>query len=189
MTRGYSITASWKYIDSTYDAETREKIIGQLSPSVRAELGTYKDIEFYPVTHWSEVLRGIATIVGKTDEQAVKELRQCGTFIAHHATNTFLRLFMRVLTPSLFARKIPSLWSRDNTAGSFSVDLADVDSGKLLFKLSDVEGFAYCGPVSMGWISNAMQAMGRTTKSMTIENWSLANPSPKNVEIHLQLEN
>lgn len=187
MTRGYSMTSAWRFIDQAYDAETRQKIVDQLSPEVRKAMGTYKDVEFYPATHWSEILRGVATVVGKTDADAERELQSCGAFTASEATNTFLRLLMRVLTPALFAKKIPSLWSRDNTAGQFSVDLSDINRGRLVFQLSDVDGYAYCGPAAMGWISFAMKTMGRQTNTMKQMGWSLENPAPKNVVIDLEL--
>jgi len=179
--------AAWKYVDETYDADTREKIVRQLSPSVRDALGTYKEVEFYPANHWGEILHGIATVVGKTEEKAQQELQACGSFIALQATNTFLRLLMRVLTPTLFARKIPTLWSRDNTAGSFNVDLTNLDDGRLVFNLSDVSGYMHCGPCSMGWVSFAMKQMGRPTKSIKLSGWSLDNPAPKECSIDLQL--
>ena len=189
MTRGYSMLASWKYVDSTYDATTKQAIVDQLSPEVQQALGTYKEIEFYPVQHWSEILRGIATVVGKTDAKAEQELVACGTFIATEATNTFLRLLMRVLTPNLFAKKIPSLWTRDNTAGSFSVDLSAADAGRYTFKLTGVDGYPYCGPVAMGWIAFAMKSMGCRTKSLKLSSsWSLANPGPNELSIELELE-
>src|SRR5262249_27998190 len=104
------------------------------------------------------------------------------------ATNTFLRLLMRVLTPSLFAKKMPSLWTRDNTAGSVEVDPSGIKAGRLFFKFSDVDGYAYCPPVFVGWVAFAMEAMGLKTKSITLSGWSLEAPAPKEVTLDLQLE-
>lgn len=186
-TRGYSMTAGWGYVDSTYDVATREKLLEHLSPTVRAAVGTYREIEFYPIVHFSELLDGIARVASTDAAQAEAELTACGSFIARHATNTFLRLIMRVITPSIFAKKIPSLWSRDNTRGEFSVDTSRANDGFMVFTLADIDDFAHVGPVAKGWISFAMTTMGRKTESVTLSGWSLENPSPPSVEIRLQL--
>lgn len=186
-TRGYSMTSAWAYVDATYDSAVREKIVEQLSPEVRKALGTYKDIEFYPAVHFGDVLRGVGVVVGKDDAGAEKEIEACGGFIARQATNTFLRLIMRVLTPTLFAKKIPSLWSRDNTNGAFSVDFSGSDKGRLIFTLSNIADYPYVAPCAKGWIGFAMKTMGRTVDSMKLTGWSLANPSPNEVKIDLQL--
>lgn len=186
-TRGYSMTAAWAYIDATYDAATKEKIVEQLSPEVRKALGTYREIDFYPAVHFSEVLRGVGTVVGKDDAGAEREIEACGSYIARQATNTFLRLLMRVLTPTLFAQKIPSLWSRDNTHGGFEVDLSGADKGRLIFTLKDIKDYPYIAPCAKGWIGFAMKTMGRSRQSMKLSEWSLESPAPNRVPIDLQL--
>lgn len=186
-TRGYSMTATWAYIDATHDAAVREKIVEQLSPEVRKALGTYKDIEFYPAVHFGDVLRGLGVVVGKDSAGAEKEIEACGSFIARQATNTFLRLIMRVLTPTLFAKKIPSLWSRDNTNGAFSVDFSGADKGRLVFTLKDIGEYPFIAPCAKGWIGFAMKTMGRNIESMKLSGWSLEAPAPDEVKIDLQL--
>lgn len=178
--------ASWNYVEA-HLASSRGTILEQLSPEVRAMIGTYKEIEFYPITHWCEVLRGIASLYGNDEAAAERELAKCGEFIAHHATGTFLRLIMKVLTPTLFAKKIPSLWTRDNTKGEFAADLSEVDNGRMVFRLSKAGGLDYIGPVAKGWVNFAMKTMGRPPTSIKLSGWSLAQPGPDEIEIEILL--
>ncbi len=188
MTRGYSMVSTLRFIEETYDSERQERIFAQLSPEVRSALRTYKGIEFYPVQHFTELLRGIAKEAGD-DETAVRnEIARAGEFIAGVATSTFLKLLMKVLTPTLFAKKLPSLWERDNQGGQFVADVSKADEGRLTLELKDIEGYDYIGPIALGWVRFAMSAMGEKVLESSLEGWSLANPSPKTVTLRLRWE-
>jgi hypothetical protein len=184
-TRGYSVASTLKFIDATYDAPTRQRILDQCSPEVKSGGGKYKDIDWYSAMHFTELLRGIAATRGGSDEAAREELVRTGHFIANVAANTFLRLFMRVLTPPLFAKKIPSLWDRDNQGGRMETDLSKADEGRIVVLLRDVAGYDYVAPVAVGWVAFAMQAMGKTVLGRTLTGWSLAQPGPSEARIDL----
>jgi hypothetical protein len=184
-TRGYAMVATWKYINETFPAEARERIRAHLSPEVRNQ-GTYDAVSFYSCNHLYEPFVGIASL-SSDQATAMKQLEECGKFIAREATNTFLRLIMKVVTPTLFAKKLPTLWSRDNTVGRFHVDLTNVESGRMVFHLEEVSGFFHIGPVAQGWIAFSMEAMGRQVKSIHLSNWSLKTPAPDAVQIDVQL--
>jgi hypothetical protein len=177
-----------KFIDTGYEAPVRQRILDQLSPEVRRTVGTYKEIDWYPSAHFSELLRGIAAAGGASDEQAREELVRAGQFIAGVAASTFLKLLMKVLTPTLFAKKIPSLWERDNQGGSIETDLSQADAGQIVFWLRDVGGYDFIAPVAVGWIEFAMQAMGRKVLERTLSGWSLAQPGPAEARIDLRWE-
>jgi hypothetical protein len=186
QTRGYSMLGTQKFIDTAYDAALRQRIRDQLSPEVREKVGTYRDVEWYPAQHFIELLRGIALGAGTNEEKAREELIRAGHFIAGLAASTFLRLVMKVLTPTLFAKKIPSLWARDNQGGYFETDLSDAGNGKIVFRLREVEGYDYIGPVAVGWIDFAMQTMGKKVVERTISGWSLEKPGPAEIRIDLR---
>src|SRR5258707_4380639 len=113
LTRGYTMLGTLSFIDKNYDNATRERLYRTLSPNVRGSIGTYKPVEWYDRIHFVELLRGIASLQG-TETGAYKELVRCGQSVAEMATNTFLKLLMKILTPTLFAQKIPDIWLRDN---------------------------------------------------------------------------
>jgi hypothetical protein len=179
------MTSTHKFIDATYDAPTRQRILEQLSPEVRNAVGKYKDIEWYSAVHFSEPLRGIAATRAGNEEEAREELVRAGQFIANVAASTFLKLFMKVLTPSLFAKKIPSLWDRDNQGGKMETDLTKADDGRITFFIRDIGGYDYIAPVAVGWVSFAMQAMGKKVLERSLKGWSLAEPGPAEARIDL----
>jgi hypothetical protein len=185
-TRGYSMISTLKFIDTAYDTPTKKRIFDQLSDEVRSSVGSYRDIEWYGTQHFSELLRGIAAVGEGNEDRAREELTRAGQFIAGVAASTFLKLLMKVLTPTLFAKKIPSLWERDNQGGAIETDLREADAGKIVFLLRDVGGYDYIAPVAVGWIAFAMQAMGKKVLDRTLTGWTLAEPGPANARIDLR---
>lgn len=185
-TRGYSMTSTLQFIEETYEPARRERIYAQLSPEVRSAHGSYKSIEWYPVQHFAELLRGIASEAGAREEDKREELVKAGQFIAGVAASTFLKLLMKVLTPTLFAKKIPSLWERDNQGGFFESDITRADDGIIVFKLREVGGYDWIAPVALGWVTFALRSMGKTVLEARLDGWSAAAPGPDGVDIFIQ---
>jgi hypothetical protein len=114
---------------------------------------------WYPLQHTVEAYRAVAAL----NSDAAKrndELIECGKFIGHEATNSFLRLLIKFLNPAVFARKFPEFWSRDHNFGTVSVDNSEFKDRKLVINLSGVEGYDFIGPVCAGWIHKAFESMG-----------------------------
>ena len=99
--------------------------------------------------------------------------RSCGKFMAREATNTFLRLLMRMLTPNLFAKKLPDLWKRDCTGGRLQVQ---VDEQKLVCHIYDAEGYDHLAAVATGYATFALETMGKVVEKTTIHGWSVERP-------------
>jgi hypothetical protein len=184
--RGYSILSTLQFIH-TYDVPTRDKILDRLSPEVKGMIGKYKAIEWYPASHFSEMLEGIGRIGGGEDDyRARAELVRGGRFIANVAANTFLKLLMKIMTPSIFARKIPDLYQRDNRGGYVVSDLKDAANGHITFHFKDVGGYAHIAPIAVGWISFGMENIGKKGLDVSLTNWSLANPAPADFVIEMK---
>jgi hypothetical protein len=113
---------------------------------------------------------------GKGDDARARQLLvDCGTFLGTEATNTFLRLVMRMLTPALFAKKLPSFWARDSTGGRYEVDVTEQ---RIVCRLLEMEQFVHIAPISLGYVSFALKAMGKTIERSELHGWSLATPNP-----------
>jgi hypothetical protein len=182
MTRGYSILGCINYIGTAYDGPTRDKMLGALPAGVRSRLDSYNKIEWYDRNEMAELMRVIAA--QHPDEAAARTaLVDCGQTIAKDAANTFLKLLMKVLTPTLFARKVPDIWKRDMRGGKFEADTSRVDQRVLVMHLTDVEGFDHIGPVAAGWVKFAMTSMGKRGLKQTITGWSLAAPGQRDVDM------
>jgi hypothetical protein len=102
--------------------------------------------------------------------------------MAHEASTTFLRLFMRVLSPALFARKLPDLWGRDHTGGKVTVETTDTT---LVCRISEVDGYNNVACISCGWATFALTQMGKSIRGHEISGWSLKNPGPESVAFTL----
>jgi hypothetical protein len=185
MMRGYTMIGCIAFIDERYDEPTRKRLYDGLSPEVRSHLSSYKRVEWYPRMHLVEFLQGLAAVHG-SDEQAVfRDLVACGQSVAKDAATTFLRLLMKILTPVLFAKKIPDIWARDSKGGKMTADASHVDDRLLVMRLTDVEGFDHIGPLAVGWITFAMTAMGKKGVQGKAIGWSLATPGPRDLQIDM----
>jgi len=183
MIRGYSVKQQLSFLETQYEPAVSERLLAQVPSEVRRELAVVKPAEWYPREHSVHILRAIAAHGGNSEQVVQSDLVRCGTFIATEATNTFLKLLMKMLTPALFAKKIPEFWSRDMKGGRFEVESSG--PGHIKLKLSDVEGFDHIGMLSIGWITFGMQAMGKADVNVAQHGWSLATPGAKQIAYDL----
>jgi hypothetical protein len=185
MIRGYSVKQQLNFLETQFEPAVSEKLVAQIPQEVRRHLAEVKPAEWYPRQYSVHVLRAIAAHSGK-DERAVQaDLVRCGIFISTEATNTFLKILMKMLTPALFGKKIPDFWSRDMKGGRFEVDVSKANERRIQLALCDVEGFDHIGVVSIGWISFGMQAMGKSDVKIVQQGWSLATPGANKITYDL----
>ena len=180
--RGYTIRQTVAFLESDYfDLAIRRRILDGLPPTVRAGLPSIKPAEWYPREYVMSMLRGIAAV--KNDEVgSYNDLVAYGRFVAAEATNTFLKLFMKMLTPKLFAKKIPEIWERDHKgSGRFEVDVKKADEGRLDMRLIGADGFDHIGVAAIGFITFGLNNMGKQNIRVKQTGWSLATPSPHEV--------
>lgn len=177
--RGYSLRQTARYLESKFDADTRKRVIEAMPASSRSMLSSFDAGEWYPREHSATLFRAIAGARG--GDEAFTDLVGCGEFIASEATNTFLRLLMRIMTPTLFAKKVPEFWKRDQRGGHFEVDVSQADQGKIAMKLVDVAGYDHIGIVSIGWIKFGMTALGKKDIAIKQDGWSMATPGPREI--------
>lgn len=174
--RGYMITASANGLrESAGDAEW-QRILSGLSAQTRDAVEKGKAAAWYPVGALSEVTTAIATLGHGNEDKARELLVGAGTRMAHEATNSFLRILMRMLTPTLLAKKIPDLWNRDCTGGRLSMDVSEQ---KVVCHIRDTEGFAHALCTITGFIGFALKTMGKSIETTTIRGWSLDQPHSK----------
>jgi hypothetical protein len=172
--RGYTILKSAEFLARTAGEAEAKRLREGFTPGLQQALRTATVASWLPVSYVSEVFRGIASLGKGNEEQVKSDLVGCGQFLGEEATNTFLRLVMRMLTPALFAKKLPSFWSRDSTGGRYEVDVTDA---KLTCRLREMEEFVHIAPVSLGYVSFALKTMGKTIEQSTLHGWSLAVPN------------
>jgi hypothetical protein len=154
-----------------------------LPEPLKAALRDLKPADWYPREHCVALHRSIASAT-KEPDAAYEALVSCGEFMAAEATNTYLQLVMRLITPSLFCKKVPKFWARDHSAGEFSVESADSDGKRIQARLSNVEGFDHVGASAVGFLRFGMKAVGATA-TIRQTGWSLQNPAPAEIRYEI----
>ena len=181
MIRGYSLNQTTKYLEAKFDADTRRRSLDGLPPVFRSQINSIEPGEWYPRDYSVALFRAIAA--AKNDEAgSYQDLVACGEYIASEATNTFLKLLMRIMSPTLFAKKVPDFWKRDQRGGYFESDVSRADDAVIKMRLADVEGYDHIGIVSIGWIQFGMTALGKKGVRITQRGWSVATPAPRTID-------
>jgi len=186
MIRGYSVRQQLNFLETQYEPAVSGNLLDTIPADIRSEFKDLKAAEWYPRTYSVSVLRAIASRHGQDERAVYDDLVRCGTFIATEATNTFLKLLMKILTPSLFAKKIPEFWKRDQTSGYIEVDTSAAKSGQMQLMLRDVAGFDHIGIISIGWMIYGMRAMGKEDVTVSQKGWTLQTPGPQEVVYDLK---
>jgi hypothetical protein len=93
-------------------------------------------------------------------EAAYQTLVGMGKYIANDAINSFLRLLVKFLKPSLFARKFHEFFRKEHNFGQLEADLSDIERDRFVLLMNDVGGYDNVAPLSIGWISHTLDAMG-----------------------------
>jgi hypothetical protein len=107
MIRGYAIIQTARYIETQFPPDQARRGMAALPPAIREAIPTWKPGEWYPREATIALYRAIAAIRG--DEAGVyDDLVRCGEFIASEATNTFLRLVMRIMARSCSPTRSPT---------------------------------------------------------------------------------
>jgi hypothetical protein len=174
--KAYGFNATLEFVEKNYDEATRKRILSALSPAGQSFMEAAKKSQWAPPQFSSELWTGVAREHQKSndvEEQLVKIGRYQGAF----ATNTYLKLLMKMLTMKMFAKKFPDIWARDANFGKVIVgDLADIDKGKLVIDFKDLVTFPYFGPITQGWFSYSFEVMGLKEVKVQLLDWSLQKP-------------
>jgi hypothetical protein len=173
--RGYVLSSAAEYLKRFAGEKKGGDILAAVSPALRDALSGATSASWCHSVHIAEMYRAVASL-GDGDEARAKDiLVACGKAAAHEASNTFLRLLMKVLTPTLFAKKLPDIWARDCTGAKISVEVGEESIRNRLF---GVEGFDHVAPVASGYVVFALEAMGKSITKIEHHEWSLSNPAP-----------
>jgi hypothetical protein len=184
MIRGYVLKQLVAAIDMRFDPDTRRRVLATLPPGVLDLALATKPAEWYPGENASHLLR--AVVSAKNDEHgSYEDLVACGKFVASEAANTFLRILMKLMTPTLFLKKIPEFWPRDFNTGRFEADLSQAGSGLVKLTLLDAQGYDHIAGSSCGFLTFGLATIGKPNAKVTQQGWSLATPNPR--EVHYEV--
>src|SRR4051812_21451097 len=182
--RGYVIASAAAYLRSTAGEQEAKRVFGELSPQLQQVIESGQSATWYPGAQIAELYRCIATTLGGGNEDRAREaLINCGKFTAHEATNTYLRLLMRMLSLSLFAKKMPDFWKRDNSRGKLVVELKEQT---LTCRLYEIDGYDHAAAVAAGFAVFAFEAMGKSIESVKLYDWSLVEPCKEGSRLEIK---
>jgi hypothetical protein len=173
----YGFNGTLEFIEKNYDEAARKRIIGSLSPAARDFIGTSKKAQWASPLYSSELWAGIAK-EHPDQEEARKQLVKAGRHFGAYATNTYLKLLMKMLTVKMFAKKIPDLWGRDTNFGKITLgDIDEISQGKLTINYTELGDYPYFGPTTEGWFAFGLETMGLKELTVTAADWSMKNPN------------
>lgn len=175
--RGYMITSSVAYIEKAYDRATQEKILNSMPERIRSLIANVDKVGWYPVEDVAEIFRAVANHHHATDGRVLEALEGVGRSIGETATNTFLKLVLKLLTPSLFASKMGRFWPRDNRCGTLKCTEFNEAEKLIRAELTGMTGYDFIGPVVAGFLLYTLEGLGLKSSSVTYP-WNFEVPGP-----------
>src|ERR1041385_2186448 len=138
--RGYLLAHCANYLRDNVSPDEWKRIQSGFSPELQQLLaGKVKHAEWYRISLLNEITGQIVDVVGKrNDDRSREALHICGRYVAREATNTFLKLLMKLLNPGIFAKKLPDIFSRDFSSGRMTVEM---NGRTLTARIFDAPGF------------------------------------------------
>ena len=176
--KGYCILSTGRFI--TEDASLRQRVSKEVLAEIARQQTTIKPKDWIPRPEIMVLWRGVADAAAD-DAGAYSDLIRCGESIAEHATGTFLKLLLKVLTPGMFARKFPDLWAHDHQGGRIEND--EIQDKSMRITIKDIEGFDHVGAAAPGFICFALKAIGLKNIVTRSPNWSRATPGPRDAPL------
>lgn len=186
MVKGYSLRAGLEFMERELDPSARQRVLARLPPALQTLLPTIENDRWYQRPDMIVLLRAIAAEYS-TDRQIYDAMVRLGMLMARAATNVFLRLVIRILTPSIFAKKLPQLFVLDNRGeGYVKVDSSGLKSRRLVMMWEEMLDYDYFQPICEGWIRFFFDAMGKSDLEVTTDYWTHEIPSPSHFRIEIR---
>ena len=178
LLRGSSLQGIIAFIQQGLDPVQRARVEAAL-PTDRVDSKQISTHEYYALERSNELVRAIAALTDDP-EKRYELFIQCGRFIAEDAINTFLRLLIKFLKPSLFARKYGDFFRRVHNFGK--VQASGIEEHRFVLEMTDVEGYEYSGPICIGFIVHTLGAMG--CKDLRVKETISPPPGLQNVSAY-----
>jgi hypothetical protein len=178
MVRGNWAAAAVAFMGVHYSSDTNDRLLGGLPKDVRITVGQLEPSQWCPRSHHVELMKAIAS-AHRDERRAFEDLLAYGQYVGTEAAHGTLRNFVRVVTPKLFAKKLPVLWANDHgDDGRLESDIAPMDEGRLPLRLSGVAGYDHVGVAMLGWVKAMMSELSGKLVVVKQTGWSLRSASP-----------
>ena len=156
LVKGIHILPLHDFIKESYDEQTQAGIYERISEPAREMLKTVKREDWMPLALVANVADALFK-ASKDPQEGYQEVVKSGAAIADYATNTYVRLLIKLMTPKIMASKWPDIWKKSH---NFGVMQCHLESDRMLrMTLSDVAGYTHIGPTAVGFLTFALKAM------------------------------
>lgn len=185
--RGYLIGATVDFLRNRLGERKFTEFCASASPGLQEAIAKgFEPAVWYPVSHLNELIDGIIVGLADHDERKVQQaLFDCGQYAAATASNTFLKMLLKILTPALFARKAPTMFRRDFSQGRLDVEL---DDNTLSGRMYDMEELRHVGAFCPGFLAFPLEKMGKKISDVQVVDWSLQRPYVEGVGFKISWE-
>lgn len=178
LVRGYWITGAVAFLGARHSPETTERLLSGLPRGLRGSIVHLGPAEWCPRSHHVELMKAM-TGLHTSEMRAYDDLLGYGQYVGNEISQGALRPFFTISPLKLFARKLPTLWSRDHQGdGKLESDFGQVDEGRIPLKLSGMGGYDHVGIAALGWIKGLMTGYDLKGVRVKQSGWSLANGAP-----------
>ena len=187
MIRGYCILRGLSFIDDQFGSHEGERIKGRLSEAFQGAIVDLTPGEWCPRECYVELMHVIAG--AKSDPEEVEAaLVRCGESMAIEAHGTFLKLAINVMTPRLFAKKLPTMWDLNHkSSGELEIDASGASDGRFTLRLVGVGGYDHVALAYLGWIRRGLAKVGAAGARVAQHGWTPSSPGPDTVTYEVVL--
>jgi hypothetical protein len=163
---GYFLRAASIVLEREFTPDKREMIRKQLGKDAESALLTATGKDWQPAERVAEVYAAMAS-AWTTPEQRRDGFMMIGKSLGDEAANTFMRLFMKIVTPAMLFKQFPKVWPKYADFGKF--ELGVLSSDRFEFTVRDLSPMTYQPLVSAGWTLYMLEAMNRKNIQVSTE--------------------
>jgi hypothetical protein len=176
--RGHWLNGALEFAEIHYPADVARRLVDGLPREVKQSAGRTEPAAWCPRAHHVELLRAIAS-ASRDEGRVFDDLLAYGQFVGKKTVDGALKPFMAIVSPKLFARKLPELWARDHRGESkLESEFTQLDEGRLPIRFTGIRGYDHVGVAALGWIKTAVGSLVGKTPQVRQTGWSLRHTSP-----------
>ncbi len=164
QTRAHCMRGIGNYLRSLDPARAQLIELKLSQDTLRSIYETSPEI-WYPISVWKEALDTI--VAQHSDPVAARAAaRSVGRFICEGTVNSFLRVLMKIMTPTLFAKKSGAMMAKDFRGFlggeiDYSYDLSKEPEGLMTMTVRNAKTIPYLGATGQGFIEFAFHYIGK----------------------------
>lgn len=175
--KSYGLFGTMQFVEQSYPADVQKQIMSRVPQETLDYIARGTKQLWAPPLYscyvWEQMVK-----VAPNEQQAIDMLIKCGLHMGEYATNTYLRLLLKVVNVKILASKFPAIWRKDASFGDLSADATHAKQGRLTLHFDNLSNYPYFGPICQGWFTFSWNAMGLKNVKLDLQDWSLANPDP-----------